>query len=320
MSDKKVNLIVTCTKRKALAIPRNFRLGSISGHSLQHRAKLWIQRLSAATEPTTTAEKLYAGDQWQIARSLPSVGQDHGIRVRLWVCSAGYGLIPSDAPLAPYSATFSRSHVDTIYRNCDRGHPEAVETWWRELQKWKGPVPGQPRTISQVAARDRKCPLLVVGSPVYLRAIQSDLTTARERLADPSLLTIISGGTDEFGPLSSNLLPCDARLQFALGGALMSLNVRVARKILSDSRAWPLRYESLAKSFERFLAIQPELIMHERKPLTDAEVREFIRDQLQESPQLKATPMLRRLRDTGFACEQKRFKALFQKYQETSRG
>src|SRR5687768_13776606 len=110
MSVRVANVVVTCTKRKTVPAEASLQLGRIAGATIPELAKQWINRLQAQDAAPRPAEELYSGDHWQIARSLPDVARGHRIKVRLWVCSAGYGLIPSWAPLKPYSATFSTHH------------------------------------------------------------------------------------------------------------------------------------------------------------------------------------------------------------------
>ncbi len=49
----------------------------------------------------------------------------------------------------------------------------------------------------------------------------------------------------------------------------------------------------------------------ERRRLTDSEVRQFIRERRALEPRPKHTRLLTLLRESGYACEQSRFKALF---------
>jgi hypothetical protein len=51
---------------------------------------------------------------------------------------------------------------------------------------------------------------------------------------------------------------------------------------------------------------------YDRDPQSDDAVRSFIRNARREQPTMGHTALLRRLRAGGRACEQKRFKALFQ--------
>jgi hypothetical protein len=317
--EKIVNVLVTCTKTKTRPVPKALRFGSVTGRSVEMRAKNWIQRLATHEAEAISAEDLYAGDQWQIAKSLPSVGEARGLRVQLWVSSAGYGLIPATANLRPYSATYSSTHPDFVFRRIDNHGLAMLPVWWEQLMNWEGPCPGEPRSLADLARAFPQCPLLIVASTVYLNAMRRDVELALKRLATPELLTIVSGGTEELGIVSKQLLPCDARLQQLLGGARMSLNVRVAKRILGGREPWPFRHSKLVNSFRRLLAKQPAIKTYDRVPMTDSEVERFIRRQLTKNSMLRHSPMLRLLRDSGFACEQKRFRAMYERVQENRR-
>jgi len=311
MSSRVANIIVTCTKRKSAPAEDCLQLGHVAGSTVAELAKQWISRLQKASSPSRPADELYSGDHWQIARSLPEVASVRKVQVRLWVCSAGYGLVPSWAPLKPYSATFSTHHKDSVLRRLASLTGGSIHEWWSQLSKWSGPVPGEPRTLSDLARNAKRSPLIFVASDVYLRAVGADLEAARNALADPRLLTIVSGGGVPTDALRSHQLPCNARLQSLLGGALMSLNVRAVRRILSHVERWPLRCDDLADEFQKLIDAQPEFEQPQRRLLSDDKVQKFIERQLAKNPLLCASPLLRRLRDSGFACEQKRFGKLF---------
>src|SRR5512132_4121876 len=101
-----VHVVVTCTNRKKRPVPARLRLGSLPSGSIARRVDTWIRRLCEdANEPTVAASDLYAGEHWTIVRSLPDLSSNTE-NVRLWVCSAGYGLVPVDAQIRPYAATF----------------------------------------------------------------------------------------------------------------------------------------------------------------------------------------------------------------------
>jgi hypothetical protein len=317
--ERLVNVLVTCTKRKTRLAPKALRFGSVTGRSIEGQAKKWIQRLATNKAETISAEDLYSGDQWQIAKSLPSVGESRGLRVQLWVCSAGYGLIPATAKVRPYSATFSSTHPDFVFRRKQQNGTAMLSAWWEQLMRWEGPCPGEPRSLTDLARAFPESPLLVVASTVYLKAMRRDVELALKRLATPELLTVVSGGTEELGGVSKQLLPCDARLQQILGGARMSLNVRVAKRILAGPEPWPFCHSKLARSFRRLLAKQPAIKTYDRVTMTDREVERFIRRHLSKNSEMRHSPLLRLLRDSGCACEQKRFHALFRRVEESSR-
>src|SRR5205823_5934586 len=111
--------------------------------------------------------------------------------------------------------------------------------------------------------------------------------------------------------ISQALVPCDARLQGYLGGARSSLNVRLVRYAIKKAKGERPRLSCLRTLFYRLLRRQPELRTYGRRPLTDQEVQDYIQKALLREPTARPTPLLRRLRDSGLACEHGRFSVLF---------
>lgn len=309
-----VNIVVTCTKRKSRHVPPTLRLRTVRFEQLEKRVNDWVRRLTTFETQAVQASSLYAGDQWRIARELPDL--TIGGTIRLWVCSAGYGLISADALIKPYSATFSRPHPDSVRNHGSMDAAEHARLWWNGLSEWEGPVPGDPRTLESLAKSHPRSPLIVIASNIYLMALEADILRAVSALRSSQQFFIISGGTEERGPLGDFLIPCDARFQTLLGGALMTLNIRLVRRILTESQRWPLHRERLRERYRRLLDRQPDVPTYDRQAMTDGDVLAMIRKWLSEEPTLKHSPMLRRLRDTGFACEQKRFRSLYRRAQE----
>ena len=307
-----INVVVTCTKRKLLPVAERLEFRGCSGRSTRERAKRWIGRLASTKSESTPAHAVYAGDHWATVRSFPEAARKGGLRPKIWILSAGYGLIAWDAPIKAYSATFSADHPDSVCPS-PPGQPPVVarNSWWEALSAWEGPQPGAPRTLTELAQSDPKTPLLVVASNVYLSAVQPDLMGARNALKTHDLLSIVSAGCDTLGQLTDHLIPADARLKHLLGGGMQSLNVRIARKILGESDRWAPRCATLTKRFKGLLSRQKDFVQPQRTPMSDGEVRTYVRKALKKNPTLTRSPLLRLLRDSGRACEQKRFGGLF---------
>jgi hypothetical protein len=248
----------------------------------------------------TSAFCLYAGEHWDVARRLSSNSSNRA--TELWVCSAGYGLVPAEAPLRPYSATFAAGNADSV--------PDGVDgavAWWTALSSWEGPH-GGPRSLTQLVADDPTARTILVLSPPYLRACRNDIIEAAETLADKRSLSIISAGTKSDFELGEFLLPVDARLQHLLGGTRQALNIRVAEHLLAGgSKTHNQMYASLTK----LLAEQPAIPRYERRVVTDTQVSAFIRRRVRADSNTSHTRLLREFRDSGYACEQARFGALF---------
>jgi hypothetical protein len=297
-----VHVILTCASRKTLPVPEGLRLDSVPGRGLERRAHEWIGRLaSTGSTAVMAARDLYAGEHWLIARSLPALARD--ARVRLWVCSAGYGLIPVDAFIRPYAATFS-GPSDRV-----PGGADGARQWWHALADWEGPARGEPRSLRLLVAADPSASFLVALSAAYLNACREDITAAARQVRDPDRFMVVSAGAHLSGTDAEWMVPASARLQALLGGTRQALNARIAAHLLSSgirSRAEASRYMT------KVLAGQPPVRRYERKKLTDEQARAMIASRLDEAPGISASRMLREFRDAGYACEQQRFGQLHQ--------
>ena len=58
----------------------------------------------------------------------------------------------------------------------------------------------------------------------------------------------------------------------------------------------------------------------EIQPVPDEQVADFIKRKLRKQPEVTASPLLRSLRESGLACEQKRFGRIFKEIREVARG
>lgn len=308
-----VNIVVSCTNRKTRTVPRELTMRSIKTGSIEHRAEVWIDRLQKHRHRIEPAFQLYSGDHWSVARSLPDEARKNGIDLKLWVCSAGYGLIEAETAIAPYSATFASGFADSIARNTPFPNAERSRRWWNLLSNWTGPSNGKVRTIATLARLNSRSPLLIVGSETYIRAMEVDLNAAAQFLEEQSLLLIVSASSS-MPDLKHAIIPCDSRFQPMLGGARQSLNIRAARKIISDFKHDEIRSDLVSREFASILSRQNELVVYNRRSMTDVEITRFIKSALKKSSEWSHSRLLRNLRDSGCACEQSRFAKLFKNF------
>ena len=314
-----VNVIVTCTNRKRAPVPDALRIRSLGRGTLPARAIAWTKRLSRSHSVKLLASELYAGEHWSVVRRLAALGERTGRTTRVWICSAGYGMIPMDAPIQPYGATFQSGDPDAVVGSAEDAKSDAAR-WWSCLSKWRGPRPGSPRSLTELAQLDPASPMLIAVSPPYLQALSDDARRAREVLSDAGSLVIVSAARAPFHEIAENIVSCDARLQVLVGGTKIGLNARLAEYILADERIDSISVAQVRTRFEGIMKETQKAQAIERTPMTDAEVRAFIRDALRENPKSKHSPLLRRLRDSGRACEQSRFASLFREVLEATDG
>jgi hypothetical protein len=256
------------------------------------------------------ADQLYSGDHWAVARGIPSLLSKSGLTIRLWVCSAGYGLIRCDSLLKPYQATFAPGSDDYVAAHA-KDRMAAAHTWWQGVCTVRlSEDEAKPRTLAQLAAAHPRTPMLVALSVDYLDAVADDLHAVLQRPFFEEHLSIVSCGTvGHRRAWAQNLLPCDGHMSAALGGTLTSINVRIARHLLvtlNGSEPTVDRLATLARSIPRAGTAAPE-----RQPRSDRQVLAFIRNALRRSPPPSRSRLLREYRDAGLACEQGRFAQLY---------
>jgi hypothetical protein len=292
------------------------RVRTLLGESLVDRVSEWTERLSNTDGQRTSVERLYAGDHWHVAKSALRVAPV-GIRVRLWICSAGYGLLSPQSSVRSYGATFAPQHPDSVVPD---GSQFRASDWWDALTKWT--LTGTDhRSISGLAeeAKLNGDFLLVALSQSYLRAVGDDLSAASHLLGER--LGILSAGTKAStsamgaagdATVTDRFLPAGARLRTLVGGAMQSLNVRVARQLIESADKWFNEPQQLRNLLSNWIETTPELARYDRDRSSDAAVKDFIRRELSADPRNTHTRLLRALRLSGRACEQSRFRDLFQ--------
>lgn len=300
-----IHVIVTCANRKSRPIPARLQLGQVPGRTPVQRAQRWIARLSQEDVPQATALDLYAGEHWSVARGFPALHQP-GEVIRLWACSAGYGLIPAEALIKPYHATLTPGQADSV--------PGPPASWWSLLGDWPGPVPEHPRSIRALVAADPAALFMLVLSKAYLRACGGDVVSAREGVADRERFLIVSAGARPEGDLAASMVPANARLQARFSGTRRALNARIGADLLAAG----IRGKDEATAYlARLLSEQPPLPRYERKKQSDRELLDLIAGRLAQGPTTSAHRLLREFRDAGLACEQRRFSQLYRKVDGT---
>jgi hypothetical protein len=154
---------------------------------------------------------------------------------------------------------------------------------------------------------------MVIGSSGYISAMEDDLLAVLKVHGSSDRLVIVSGDPrscrDE---LKGSWIESSARLQFKVGGSLPALHARVARQILNDAPRFGLDASALRARWARISERSPEIMKPVRTPASDLDVKSFIRESLHKEPSLKHTRLLRDFRNSGHACEQARFRELFQ--------
>ncbi|WP_437277883.1 hypothetical protein WME90_42720 [Sorangium sp. So ce375] len=310
-----VQIVAGCTDRKRLPIPADLRIRAVRAKRPGDLFGTWWRALEQHTSRAVPAVDLYGGDHWTVVRDLPRVAHDAGLDARLWVASAGYGLVPAEAHLRAYGATFTPGHPDSIAEGS--ASDEIARRWWHSLAGRPGPHRTAPRTLADLALASAGAKLLVVASPRYVRAVADDLVQAVSALRDQDDLLIVSGDPGaSHETLRRNWIPSVASLQTTVGGSRLSLHARIARRILEEAARRGIAATAVRDRFIDLARAAPPPQQYDRTPLDDEAVRSFVAQNLRSNPAATHTQLLRALRDSGRACEQSRFRQLFLEVKE----
>jgi hypothetical protein len=306
--DRAVNLVVSCSNRKRHETAPGLAAGELDGTDMRKRLRTWMERLRTANAEEYPAENLYMGEHWSVVRNIPRDAMDKGWRVRLWICSAGYGLIQPSTRIKPYQATFSPGAKDYVAHGSV--NHAATQSWWAGACSYAFPREANfPRSLMALAQAFPRTPLIVALSADYLNAVGADLRGVLQLNFFRRHLSIISCGTRGEHHWNENLLPCDGRLSASVGGTLTSLNARIARFLFSfQADAEP--------SIHHMAALVSSIEIRTKAPVTraqqpDIEVARFIQARLKKTPLASKTRLLEEFRAAGKACEQKRFGELY---------
>ena len=148
---------------------------------------------------------------------------------------------------------------------------------------------------------------LIVLSDTYADALHDDLV----RLGPAGLDILLVGGSRPVEGLERLAPRLD--LRSVLGGSATSLNTRMAMRWLELLEPGEHLASSRARrAFDDWATEVARVERFDRAPMSDDEVRSEIRTLLSGDPSISASRALRRLRDGGRACEQKRFHRLIE--------
>jgi len=302
-STGRVNFVASCSDRKTATPSPALTLRNYTG-DLEARASEWLRSLDEDDRSRPTpARHLYMGEHWKCACEVADIAG-----VTPYVASAGYGLTGFDERIKPYAATFAPGHADSVARDAGRTSDEAA-TWWSRLST-RPRAQGTPRSISELAESDPSSPLIVAIGGSYAGAIEHDLLDAAANLDDSRYLFLVSTGYTRRA-LEVFQVPVDARMQQFVGGTLMALNVRVAAELIRSDGDHGWNPDAARKHLQALCEAQPPNAVYRREPSSDAAIVAFIERELDRDPSLTRSVLLRAFRDSGMACEQKRFGRLF---------
>jgi len=296
-------LITNCTASKRKCGAHELSCADFVGTPEEKFEKWW--RASKSANITVPAIDLYQGPAWYWVRTAFSTLLGKSPATELWIVSAGLGLIPCDLQVPPYSATFAFGDPNSVARNV-AGNRE----WWERLSTKKAEQ-GDCGSIKRLAERNPHSRFLIGLSAAYLKVVLPELVEAKMRLTDPGNLIVVCAGAGKVPELGDSVLPVDARFENKFGVTRMALNARMLAHIAETVPIDSIEAATIGSVLAAEATSLPPPRKSERVRLTDDAIHDFIRRNLETNRHASASQILKELRASGYACEQKRLSQLF---------
>ncbi|MDN3652334.1 hypothetical protein QWY77_06110 [Thalassotalea ponticola] len=299
----KFHLITNCTNSKSSKAKKKIKFSDSIGK--QCVESHWLDSIYADS-PSIKAIDLYVGDHWSNVKRLSEVCSE------ISVVSAGYGLISSEQLIHSYDATFSSNTENSVGQIYDsKLLADRNRLWWNAIHRHNhydvGPIYSLYKSVEPSI-------FVFALSPSYLKVVEPELVALRkENIATPDNTLIISSDAKIDDSLEKMFYRNSEDFCTELGGSRVSLNIRLAKffiERLNNNSAFSTQAASIYKEIQK--RAKPATKFN-RKKLTDEDVILFIRDEIKVAGKAKfsASTLLKKLRDKGLACEQKRFGSLY---------
>lgn len=298
-------VLVPCTDRKRLQVDPLLQARNLTFGPVHDVADQWAKRVESAHE-RIAARDLYRGRGVQEGLRAASL-----CNARMVFLSAGLGLVAGEELIPAYGLTVTRGKPDSILSKIADASVTPAR-WWRVL----GLALNRRHSLKDLLPAEAGSLALFCLSEAYAALIVPEL----EKLPSEHLsqIRLFGFGLERHVPekLSPQVMPIDDRLDgpdSRLPGTRSDFAQRASRFYAELLNAGEVRGESAnedASVLRRRLEAWRRPDVPKRQLQTDAEILAFI-ERNWEAQRGRSGAMLRHLRDSGFACEQSRFKDLF---------
>lgn len=293
-------IIVPCTARKTVESPADLVAENLTVSDLEGVGAAWRATLKQSSR-VAIASNLYAGSAIRVGKQMAA-----RCDARLYIVSAGLGLISGDTSIPAYNLTVADSGRAGIRRRI-RGAFSA-SAWWDQVKAGPFAVGWQELTRN---SRGR-CVLIAVSKP-YAEMIGQDL--AALPMSIRRRLRIFGAGIEKSLPenLGKYVMPYDARLDQLAPGikadfAIRSLTHFAMNCKPSDSPARDLTadHDWVATTMQGLAPVRPV----QRERISDEELI-LVTRRLSRLTSSTAVALRIFRREYGLAAEQSRFNRAF---------
>lgn len=150
MRDYKVLILSTCSSLKRFPSALECNLEVHKGEPYDLVLSNWLKTIQDIRKKKVPAEDLYIGSNWKEILSCKKMANRVGFITELWVVSAGWGLIPANFQITPYTASFSEggSSIHNLKWPQEFNGKQRSRSWWQTINKKRNL--GLPSSIPQL--------------------------------------------------------------------------------------------------------------------------------------------------------------------------
>ena len=294
-----IYLISSCTNSKKNTAHPTLKISNLSTKWPLHRAiDQWLENITNSN-PEVTALDLYKGASWQSTLETYRLLSSH-IETKLFVASAGYGLIKAEKKITSYDSTFAANTENSISRFHNTSSDHSNTVWWDAINKI---------TINDFS---KDSTFFIILPYEYLLATQNFIKSLIEKFENKVL---IFTANQKSVPCFMNpyLIQFDTRFNTFQKGTASSLLQRAVQWVSKEiiEKNIPLTRDAIQKHIDKTLSKHEKFEMPKREKIDESSIREKIVKMIESGQVNSASQGLRLFRQNGFACEQKRFGKLF---------
>ena len=295
-----MNIISSCTNSKKMIASKHLQIANYSTKlNLDEIIKVWKKSLESDSTTKIKALELYKGGAWKATIATKQVLATK-FKTKLYIASAGYGLIDSEYEVHSYDSTFASGTVNSVSKFSKLSNKEATINWWNGIN-----------CISINSFESNRYTFIILPHD-YLIATQDFIKDLIERNSkNVFIFTANQHKTPKF--MENNIINFDSKFNSYQAGVISNMLQRAVLWLSNEIifHNIPISHSALQSHIEKKMSIHDSFVMPVRIKLSEEDIKIKIRELISKEAISSASHGLRRFRKLGFACEQKRFGKLY---------
>ena len=233
-------LITTCANQKNLEIPQPLYFRNTPQGITPNT---WKKTIDSIESPKLKSIDLYKGALWKQVKHI----YNSNLISKLYIISAGYGILSPEDEIKPYSIGFRQDSFDAV-----QTQGFTSKTWWDQL------TPHKP--ITQIIKQNPNKKIILYGSNAYMRAISNEV----EPLLGLPNLFIVSPDTNtkNFNPY---LIKPPLKMRYIVGGNTVTVTMNCIKYMLENQKDIVWDVKNINNMFLNMCKDYPEPFFTDRK-------------------------------------------------------